>query len=198
VSGRGNSQPIGDSGGSLQRDLVTRLQREFAEENLDQLLRIALYKCDFHRPDAEDLTQETLIRVLRGWRRWVDGEKPSLGYATTTMRRAHIDLWRRRRTRPTEIHASDEVLEAMSAPQESSAATSHSELRRAVESLPPRHRRLIESVYYQGLTLMEFADQTRISRETAHNYHSQALAELRRKFSHQLVSLANEEGQNGR
>ena len=48
---------------------------------------------------ADDLVQDTLLRVAKAWRRSLREGNP-VGFTTTVMFRAHISGWRRRRSRP--------------------------------------------------------------------------------------------------
>jgi RNA polymerase sigma-70 factor (sigma-E family) len=72
---------------------------EFVHGHIVALDRYALALTG-DRHAADDLVQETLVRVAGAWRRITRDGNPA-GYATTVMFRTHISLWRRRRRHPT-------------------------------------------------------------------------------------------------
>lgn len=71
---------------------------EFVRGQVVSLDRYA-YALTGNRHAAEDLVQETLVRVAGAWRRISRDGNPA-GYATTVMFRTHVSTWRRRVRRP--------------------------------------------------------------------------------------------------
>src|SRR5690242_16319534 len=73
---------------------------------------------------AEDVTQETWLRAVRGWRRHGAPDKP-LAWLITVARNLLASYYRRRRPVPLDTVAHIEVLAALDAgrPAESAAAT---------------------------------------------------------------------------
>ncbi len=74
---------------------------EFAATQLPALDRYA-YALTGNRHDAEDLVQETLIKLVGAWRRIEPDGNPA-GYARTIMFRTHVSAWRRRSRRPDRL-----------------------------------------------------------------------------------------------
>jgi RNA polymerase sigma-70 factor (sigma-E family) len=71
---------------------------EFVHGHVDRLDRYALALTG-DRSAADDLVQETLVRVAGAWRR-IRGDGNPAGYATTVMFRTYISSWRLRRRTP--------------------------------------------------------------------------------------------------
>ncbi|MXG90038.1 SigE family RNA polymerase sigma factor [Nocardioides flavescens] len=123
---------------------------------------------------AEDLVQDTLVRVASRWRRLDD--RPD-GYARTVMHHLAVDRWRRRRSRP------DEVL--THAPPEAGGGDGADEadrrllLRRALLQLTPRERAVVSLRFYEDLTEVETARVLGCSTSTVKSQTRVALARLR-------------------
>jgi RNA polymerase sigma-70 factor (sigma-E family) len=86
--------------------VADRSFEEFVAGTLPQLSRYArALTSDRHA--AQDLTQETLVKVAGSWRRVREDGNP-LGYATTVMFRTYVSWWRARRRRPDPLTLVDE------------------------------------------------------------------------------------------
>jgi RNA polymerase sigma factor (sigma-70 family) len=72
---------------------------EFVRGHIGALDRYA-YALTGERNAADDLIQETLVRLAGAWRRVNHDGNPS-GYATTIMFRTYVSWWRAHRRRPT-------------------------------------------------------------------------------------------------
>ena len=83
---------------------------EFVRGNLPALKRYA-YALTGDRHAAEDLLQDTLVKVAAGWRR-VRRDGNPVGYATAVMFRTHVSAWRHRMRRPGQIPLVDEPVSA--------------------------------------------------------------------------------------
>ncbi len=66
---------------------------EFVRGQIASLTRYAIALTG-NRHAAEDLVQETLIKVMGAWKRIRADGNPA-GYATTVMFRTHVSIWRR-------------------------------------------------------------------------------------------------------
>jgi RNA polymerase sigma factor (sigma-70 family) len=181
-------------------DRIKRLQSDYLKKVMPRLLRFAVYRCGNHH-EAEDTCQEALIRVLKSWRHWQDGETPPYQYVKTTWERVFISRWRRASRRPREVLVSEDSMpEPVPFPRISNDEFVDRRVREAVERLPKRHRQVIKAVYQKGLTLEEVAEKLGLAIGTVHNYHSQAMAELQKMLvpSELVGTNTSEEGQDGR
>ncbi|MDX2035384.1 MAG: RNA polymerase sigma factor [Isosphaeraceae bacterium] len=107
-----------------------------------------------HRQDAEDVTQETFLRALRGIRGF-DGDRPLrpwlLGIAAN---RCRTSLSRRGR-RPATIEAPEEAVDHRPAP--SSGDDLAAELQSALERLRPDYRLVFTLFHEQAMPYEEIA-----------------------------------------
>lgn len=125
---------------------------------LEVLLRVAR-SLTHHPADAEDLTQETLLRAFRAIDRF-DGRHPR-AWLLTIMRNAQLNRVRRRR--PESAGEADEILARMPAPPDEGpeaavlAGRFDAAVEAAFEALPERFRRVVEIVDLDGLSYQEAA-----------------------------------------
>jgi RNA polymerase sigma-70 factor (ECF subfamily) len=141
------------------------------------------------RPDWPDLVQDVLLAVIRAAREGrVRKPEALVGYVRSI---AHHKLMDRLRAHVR--HAEDE-----STPLESKARALGSgqacpadqdvviDVRRALERLPERKRRVIFAVYGEGKTYEQVAEETRIPLGSLKRYLREGMAALRREFAVEL------------
>lgn len=117
---------------------------------------------------AEDLLQETFVRMYVQWRRVSSGQP--LAYARRVMSNLHTDRWRKgRRERLT-----DEVLET--AYRQDPVTT---DLVRALQQLSPRERECVVLRHYLDLSEKDTAATLGVSVGAVKSYTSKGLAALR-------------------
>jgi RNA polymerase sigma-70 factor (ECF subfamily) len=139
------------------RDLVARYQRQVYSVAL-RMVRSA--------EDAEDVTQETFVRVFRSIEKY-DPSRPFAAWLFTIAARLSIDHLRRRRTRPVSLVQRDpesdeertmDVEDPGPGPDE---LTSHSEEERRttdlIDRLPPHYRIVVIMRHQQDLSYEEIA-----------------------------------------
>ncbi len=148
---------------------------EFVRENRDVLGRAAVLLCR-DRSVAEDLVQETLVRVYQSWRR-VD-QRTALAYARRVMTNLSVDRWRRRR-----FEAPPEPDPELRADPAAVAAygrvDARDEVVRALATLSPRERAMVVMRYYHDLSEAEVAREMGVSVGTVKSTCSRALKRLR-------------------
>ena len=127
-----------------------------------------------NREDADDLLQETWVRVARSarhfdtarrFRSWI------YGIATNLAR----DLFRRRTTRERALR--DLATHPPAAPRADSV--DHGELRERIAKLPENMRAVLLLRYYEGMSEAEMAEALEIPRGTVKSRLHAALRELR-------------------
>lgn len=118
---------------------------------------------------AEDLVQETLVRVYVHWRK-VGGEQPA-AYARRVLANAHTDRWRRTR-REVLVEEHGEAPVASSDPEVV-------DLVRALRSLGPRERESVVLRHYLDLSEQQTAAALGVSVGSVKGYTSRGLAALR-------------------
>ncbi len=139
------------------RDLVERYQRPVFNLAMRMVRRVE---------DAEDVTQETFIRMFRALDRY-DLERPFTAWLFTIATRLSIDHLRRKRLAPISIFqpgagGDDEyVIEAEDPGLKPDDATSHAEeegrTRDLIDSLPPHYRIVVMLRHQQDLSYEEIA-----------------------------------------
>ena len=158
---------------------------EFVSSRLQSLLRYAVMLTgDPHT--AQDLVQETMIRVQLKWRRVVKADQPER-YVQRMLTNAYIDVrrgsWLRRVTlqaEPTEPRANGNSDHA-----ERTAA--RDEMWLLLARLPRRQRAALVLRYYEGLPDGEIAEVLGCAVGTVRAHISRALATLR---AHLVPALA--------
>jgi len=124
-------------------------------DTLDRLYRAALSYCHGSRERAEDLVQDTYVRVLARPRFLRSND--DVGYLLRTMRNTFLSDFRRARTRPA-LAAIDgqDWIEDPSAPQPQAIMESRL-VYEAISALPPNFRDALIAVDVTGLRYREAA-----------------------------------------
>ena len=143
---------------------------EFVRVRYPDLVRIG-YLLTGSVPEAEDLAQAALLRVMRVWRR-IDDPLP---YVRRTMANLHISRWRRHRAR--------ELLTAIVPDRlvrdPSDAVGERDALYTALRALPPRARAVIVLRYWVDLSEADTAQHLGCSVGSVKSTASRGLARLR-------------------
>ena len=132
--------------------------------------------------EVEDLVQETLIAV-HNQRHTYDPSQPLTAWVHAIAKYKYVDLVRRRAGRDALNEPLDDDLEAF-ASSDHDAADAKRDLRKLLAMLPDRHRRPIELVKIEGLSVAEAAQRTGLSESAVKvGVHRglKALAELIRR-----------------
>src|SRR5262249_15121772 len=126
------------------------------------------------RHAAEELVQETLVRVAGAWRRVHRDGNPA-GYATTVMFRTHVSLWRRGRTRvPTVALTVDPAADS----DGFAAVDARLTLRRALRALPPLQQAVLVATYLRDSADDEIAELVGRSPATVRSLRHRGLKAL--------------------
>jgi RNA polymerase sigma-70 factor, ECF subfamily len=156
----------GDTGEPLRR-LYDRYERRLYGLGLHLLREGGL---------AEELVQETWLRVWRSAPRF-DPERGSVRtFVFTIARRVAVDLWRRPSSRALGAEVEDAGAVAARADEILLAIT----IRDAMTSLSPAHREVLELVYDEDLKFADIADRLRVPLGTVKTRAHHALRALRR------------------
>ncbi len=136
---------------------------------------LALHTGDRHV--AEDLAQETLIRLHQHWPTVRHHESPT-AWACRVAINLSSSWWRRR---GAERRANQRVLGRPEPPPTDPADVLA--VRAAVHALPLRQRSVVVLRFYQGLSVRETASALRCPEGTVKSLTSQAVAALRRSLT---------------
>jgi RNA polymerase sigma-70 factor (sigma-E family) len=166
----------------LPRRSRTRMEFEcFVERCADDLLNTA-YLIVFDLGDAEDLAQETLLRVARRWPRVRRMDQP-VAYARRILVNLALDDAKRRSRRRRELEpwldaAPDGQADGVSACV-FGALDARAELFGALAALPPRQRAVLVLRYFEDLSEAQTAHTLGCSLGTVKSTTSRGLARLR-------------------
>jgi RNA polymerase sigma-70 factor, ECF subfamily len=158
----------GDTGGPL-RELYDRYERRLYGMGI-QLLRDSGL--------AEELVQETWLRLWRSAARFDPARGSVSTFVFTIARRVAVDLWRRPSSRAFASELPDAVAVEARVDELLLAVT----VREAMAALSPAHREILELVYDEDLKLADAATQLRIPLGTAKTRAHHALRGLRREL----------------
>jgi RNA polymerase sigma-70 factor (ECF subfamily) len=152
----------------LLSDSVEAARSAFEREalvHLDALYRVAL-RLTGNRADAEDLTQETVLKAYRAWEQFTPGTNAK-AWLLTILRNTFINQTRRARTRPQTVDIADVepftvFREVQDADPEGSffAGIVDDEVSRAVAVLPEEFREALVLSDVVGLPYAEIAAMT--------------------------------------
>jgi RNA polymerase sigma-70 factor (ECF subfamily) len=105
---------------------------------------------------AEDLVQETFVRLWRSAPRFDPARASVRTFLFTLARRAAVDLWRRRRAVPLPLEPESE---AAVDDDGFDALLLALDVRAALDQLTPKHREVLELHYDHGLTQQQIAEK---------------------------------------
>lgn len=150
---------------------------EFAAARQTHLLRSA-YLLTGDRDSAQDLAQETLVRLLTAWPRVSAADDP-FAYSRRTM----LNLYLRSRRRRWHGERPQPVLPELPAPDEHARADQRDVLRRALATLPARQRAAVVLRQFEDLSEADTAAVMRCSTGTVKSLTSRGLASLRAQLA---------------
>ena len=134
------------------------LDPQSAADHLPRLRRFARSLCGSSQL-AEDLTQETYVRVLARPRN-VHGES-EFPYLARTLRNVFLDHWRAEQRRPP-VEKLDHDVPSARAHGDPELAAYAGELYDAVAELPEDFRRVVVAIDVAGMSYLEASGQLRI------------------------------------
>ena len=141
------------------------------------LLRTAYLLTGDHAT-AEDLLQDTLIRVWSRWSRVRAADRP-LAYARRVLVTTSVSRWRTARSRLAREHLVADLPESGGA----GSAPRDDELWQAVLTLPPRQRAVMVLAYYEDLTDHDAAEVLACTVGTVKSQRAKALRTLRLRLA---------------
>jgi RNA polymerase sigma-70 factor (ECF subfamily) len=164
------------------RELVDRYRRQVYSMALRMLRR---------EEDAEDVAQETFIRVFRALDRY-DPARPFAAWLFTIAARLSIDHIRRRKQSPLSLFQRDaetqeertiEVVDPGPGPEElTSRGEEEGRAQKLIDSLPPHYRIVVMMRHQQDLSYEEIAEALRVPLGTVKARIHRARALLKRQL----------------
>jgi RNA polymerase sigma-70 factor (sigma-E family) len=150
---------------------------QFVRDSLPALMRHA-YALTGNTHAAEDLVQDTLVRLAGVWRR-IDREGNPLAYTRMVMLRIYLSRWRSLRRRPV-----PQQLVETPAPDDAYAGVDERDsLRRGLMALPRLQRAVLVLGYLDGMADEQIAELLDRRPATIRSLRSRGLQALRGRFS---------------
>lgn len=150
------------------------------ERKLPRLIRLATRMLG-DRGEAQDVAQETSLRIWRAAPGWRAGEAKFDTWLHRVALNLCYDRLRRRRETPV-AELPDRPDERPGAEADMLAADDHHQVRRALAELPERQREAIVLQYYQELSNSDAAEVMGISIEALESLLSRARRQLRSRL----------------
>jgi RNA polymerase sigma-70 factor (sigma-E family) len=148
--------------------------RHFVQTAWPRLLRTAWLMCgDQH--EAEDLTQTTLVKVVRSWARIERKDDPYV-YARAVLANTAASRWQRRR-RHDQLMAADQGPPPV--PDPAAAVVLRDAVWRALNTLPARTRAVLVLRYFEDLTEAQIAQTLGCSVGSVKSQASRGISRLR-------------------
>ena len=147
---------------------------------------------------AEDVVQDSFLGVWRNAGRYAGLKGSVRGWLLAIVRHRAIDALRRRRTGVSLGDDSDSIVPlALTIPDpwpEVAGRLEAEQVRRALTSLPPAQREVIELAYFDGLTQREIAARTRAPLGTVKSRMRLGLVSLRQQLTGEPAGRATGAG----
>jgi RNA polymerase sigma-70 factor, ECF subfamily len=129
--------------------------------------------------EGEDLAQDALLRIARGWRGCRSAES-FWPWVTSIVLNAHRDRLRRDKpVGPLQVEPAGRADEPV---EQSIASETAERARQAVDALPPREREVIVLSVYEQMTPAEIAVATGLSSQNVRTTLAHARAKLRQQL----------------
>lgn len=169
---------IGCAGGAATSATADEtLLRALYDEHSGPLLAFVTRLTGGDVAQAEDVVQETLLRVWRNPAALEPARGPLRPWLFTVARHVVIDQGRARAARPREVGA--ELLDTVVVPDEIERAVESWAVTDALGLLSPDHRSVLIETYYRGASVNEAAARLAIPPGTVKSRSYYALRELR-------------------
>ncbi|GIF95501.1 SigE family RNA polymerase sigma factor [Catellatospora citrea] len=165
--------------------------RDFVHARLGWLSRIA-YLLTGDRHAAEDLLQNTLIRLSSRWSKVVAAGTPD-AYVRKLMYHEHVSAWRRARHLRAE-YTTAELPDGAAGPDMAAETVRRLLLEQALAKLTRKQRAVIVLRYFEDLSEADAAEALGVSIGTVKSQTSHALARLR-ELAPELHVLVKEPGE---
>ncbi len=159
---------------------------EIVREHSARVYRLA-YRLTGNRHDAEDLTQETFVRVFRSLDSYVPGTFEGWLHRITT--NLFLDQVRRRKRIRMDVTGDESAawpsVDALSSPERAyEHGNLDSDVQRALDALPPEYRAAVVLCDIEGLSYEEIAVTLGIKLGTVRSRIHRARARLRESLEH--------------
>lgn len=155
--------------------------RAFFDAEFQPLRRVA-YLLAGDWGEAEDLAQETMVRVYKTWDRIRERQRPA-AYARTVLMNRHRSLLRRAR-----VEAKHVVARQPPAGQVAAVGEDHIVVWQALRKLPAREREALVLRFYEDMPQAEIAEVLGVPVGTVKSMTHRALGRMREVLGPEIVA----------
>jgi len=147
---------------------------ELYERYATPVYRFALQWSGGDRQQAEDVVQETFLRLWRSAERFDAAQSSVRSFVFLIARRVTIDLHRRASVRPEHAAESVEAADEAAGGEAAERIVTGITVREALEALPPKHRQVLELGFDDDLTQAGIASRLELPLGTikSRTYHA--------------------------
>ncbi|MEQ1744389.1 MAG: sigma-70 family RNA polymerase sigma factor [Saprospiraceae bacterium] len=169
--------------------LVERLQQgerpAFAElyDRYGKNLYAIIFEVTKSESDAENVLQDTFVKIWRNIGRYDAAKGRLYTWLVVIARRMALDFVRSNYFLERQTIQSADVVVSVPSPAPEMQRLDHIGLEKAVESLQPHLRQVIDLQYFMGYSQQEVADETGLPLGTVKSRTRAALSHLRQKLS---------------
>jgi RNA polymerase sigma-70 factor (sigma-E family) len=160
--------------------------REFARSQAGVLRRSAFLLCgDWHL--ADDLVQQSLIKLYGAWPRVTRTERPT-GYVRKILMRCWLDEWRRawHRAELTVVEVPDHGDDRADPTVRQEQDELRAELFDALAAVPPRQRAVLVLRYYEAFSVAETAEMLGCTEGTVKSQAARGLVTMKAALGESL------------
>lgn len=156
---------------AVGKNAVELSARELVDKYSAMIYRLAYVRLNSNA-DAEDITQEVLLKYIRADKKFKDEEhrKAWLLKVTTNAVVSHIRSQKR-----SQMVDLEEIEEVVAAPE-----NKHRDLKYVIEQLPEKYRMVIHMFYYEELSIKEISEITGDSEGTVKSQLSRGRDKLKK------------------
>ena len=157
------------AGGEREAPLI-----ELYERYATPVYRFAIQWSSGDRQQAEDVVQETFLRLWRSAERFDAAQASVRSFVFMIARRVTIDLHRRASVRPAFAAESTDPGDEAADGATAERIVTGIAVREALEALPPKHRQVLEMGYDDDLTQLDIATRLELPLGTikSRTYHA--------------------------
>ena len=172
-------------------DRITEQELErIYDDTIVELYGYVSRRCGGRRELAEDITQETWFRALRGWRERGVPDNP-LAWLTTVARNLVTSYFRRHQSTALDDVSPDAILAAVEANAATESAEVASLVTQALDRIPQAEAKLLETFHYDRMKMSQLAALYGISERAVEGRLRRARERLRRELEIALKRNGN-------
>ncbi|MBQ9981498.1 MAG: sigma-70 family RNA polymerase sigma factor [Oscillospiraceae bacterium] len=155
----------------MGKNAVELSARELVDKYSSMIYRLAYVRLNSNA-DAEDITQEVLLKYIRADKKFKDEEHRKAWLLKVTANAVVSHIRSQKRSQMVDL---EEIEEVVAAPE-----NKHRDLKYVIEQLPEKYRMVIHMFYYEELSIKEISEITGDSEGTVKSQLSRGRDKLKK------------------